>query len=217
MYSRFVKRLLDIVLSFSALIVLSPLMIVLTLLGALIMKGSPFFVQDRPGKIGKNGKEKIFKLIKFRTMNNKRDGEGNLLPDKDRLNAYGRFLRTSSLDEICELINCFKGDMSLVGPRPLLTEYLPYYTGEERRRHSVRPGITGLAQVNGRNALSWERRFAFDVEYVDNISFPLDVKIIIKTVRNVLSGSGVAEDTRETEGNFAQIRQEQMVSNTNVK
>ena len=217
MYSRFVKRLLDIVLSFSALIVLSPLMIVLTLLGALIMKGSPFFVQDRPGKIGKNGKEKIFKLIKFRTMNNKRDGEGNLLPDKDRLNAYGRFLRTSSLDEICELINCFKGDMSLVGPRPLLTEYLPYYTGEERRRHSVRPGITGLAQVNGRNALSWERRFAFDVEYVDNISFSLDVKIIIKTVRNVLSGSGVAEDTRETEGNFAQIRKEQMVSNTNVK
>ena len=192
-------------------------MIVLTLLGALIMKGSPFFVQDRPGKIGKNGKEKIFKLIKFRTMNNKRDGEGNLLPDKDRLNAYGRFLRTSSLDEICELINCFKGDMSLVGPRPLLTEYLPYYTGEERRRHSVRPGITGLAQVNGRNALSWERRFAFDVEYVDNISFSLDVKIIIKTVRNVLSGSGVAEDTRETEGNFAQIRKEQMVSNTNVK
>ncbi len=206
MYARFTKRLLDVVLSFFSLILLSPLLVLLTVLGAVIMKGNPFFVQKRPGKIGKDGKEKIFSLIKFRTMNNKRDADGNLLPDKDRLNGYGRFLRETSLDELCELINCLKGDMSLVGPRPLLIEYLPYYTPVERRRHTVRPGITGLAQVSGRNALSWDRRFAEDVKYVDNISFSLDSKIVFKTVKNVLARSGVADDTRETEGNFAEIR-----------
>ncbi len=213
MYAKFIKRLLDFIISILSVLILSPLFLMLTTVGAIVMMGNPFFIQKRPGKKDRYGQEKIFRLIKFRTMKDLRDDKGELLPDKDRLTRYGNFLRATSLDEICELFNCVKGDMSLVGPRPLLIEYLPYYTEEERRRHDVRPGITGLAQVNGRNALSWERRFTFDVEYVDNISFGLDVKIMLKTVKNVLARSDVAEDTREAEGNFAEIRKSEAVSN----
>ena len=157
MYAKFFKRFLDFVLSLIALIVLSPILLILTVVGAIAMRGNPFFTQLRPGKIDpKTGREKIFLLIKFRTMSNKKDKDGKLLSDELRLNKYGRILRSTSLDELPELWNILKGDMSIVGPRPLLVEYLPYYTEEERHRHDVRPGLTGLAQVNGRNAISWE-------------------------------------------------------------
>ena len=153
--------------------------------------------------------EKIFKLIKFRSMTNKKDADGNLLPDDQRLTKYGKFLRSTSLDELPELINILKGDMSIVGPRPLLVEYLPWYTETEKRRHSVRPGLTGWAQVNGRNSVNWDDRFRLDVEYVDNISLKMDIKILFMTVQKVLGGSDVAQDTRAAEGNFAQIRKAQ--------
>ncbi len=193
MYRVFFKRFFDLVLSFIAILVLSPIFLILIIVGAIAMKGNPFFTQLRPGKINKKtGEEKIFKLIKFRTMSNKKDKDGNLLPDKDRLNKYGRFLRSTSLDELPELFNIFIGNMSIVGPRPLVVKYLPYYTREERKRHTVRPGLTGLAQVNGRNALNWADRFAYDVEYVKNISLLFDIKIILKTVKKVLCRSDVA-------------------------
>ncbi len=204
MYAKCFKRFFDFTLSLMALIVLSPVLLVLTVLGAIKMKGNPFFTQLRPGK-----NEKIFKLIKFRTMTCEKDGDGNLLPDDQRLTKYGRILRSTSLDELPELINILKGDMSIVGPRPLLVEYLPWYTQAEKCRHNVRPGLTGWAQVNGRNALDWDSRFLFDVEYVDNVSLKMDVKILIMTVKKVLGGSDVAQDTRTVEGNFAQIRSEQ--------
>ena len=179
MYAKFFKRIIDFTLSLSALLVLSPALLLLTIIGAIEMGGNPFFTQMRPGKIDKKtGKEKIFKLVKFRTMSNKRDSEGNLLPDEVRLNKYGRLLRSTSLDELPELWNILKGDMSIVGPRPLLVQYLPRYSKEQRRRHTVRPGLTGYAQVKGRNALSWEEKFKLDVEYVDNISFISDIKIL---------------------------------------
>ena len=181
MYAKFFKRILDFFLSLAAIIVLSPVMLVLVVLGAVKMKGNPFFTQLRPGK-----DEKIFKLIKFRTMSCEKDENGELLPDEQRLNAYGEILRKTSLDELPELLNGLKGDMSIVGPRPLLVSYLPYYTQEERRRHHVRPGLTGLAQVNGRNLLDWEARFALDVRYVDELSLLLDIKILILTVKKVL-------------------------------
>ena len=206
MYAKFFKRLLDLLLSVGALIVLSPILLALTIVGAVAMKGNPFFFQQRPGKKGKDGKEKIFKLIKFRTMTNAKDKDGNFLPDDQRTNKYGRMLRKMSLDELPELINILAGDMSIIGPRPLLVSYLPYYTDKERHRHDVRPGLTGLAQVNGRNSLSWENRFALDVEYVRNISFISDLKIVFLTIRQVLSRSGVSDDTYKTEGNFAEIR-----------
>ncbi len=180
MYKYFVKRLLDIVLSLCAIVVLSPLLLVLTILGAVKMKGNPFFTQKRPGK-----NERIFNLIKFRTMTNEKDKNGKPLPDDQRLTRYGRALRSTSLDELPELFNIFMGNMSIIGPRPLLIEYLPYYTKEERKRHSVRPGLTGLAQVNGRNTLTWEEKFTYDIEYVDGVSFLNDVKIIFKTVKKV--------------------------------
>jgi len=202
MYARFFKRLLDFVLSVSALIVLSPLMLLLALIGAVAMRGNPFFVQKRPGKKGKNGKEKIFRLIKFRTMSNRRDADGNLLPDEKRLNKYGRFLRSTSLDELPELINIAVGSLSICGPRPLLIQYLDRYTEEQRRRHDVRPGLTGLAQVNGRNALSWEERFKLDVEYVDNITFIGDVKIVFATVKAVFKREGISSQTSETMEEF---------------
>ena len=189
MYAKYGKRILDAVLSFCALTVLSPVLLVLIVLGAVMMKGNPFFTQLRPGK-----DEKIFRLIKFRTMTCEKDQDGNLLPDEQRLNRYGKLLRSTSLDELPELINILKGDMSLVGPRPLLVEYLPYYTREEKRRHTVRPGLTGLAQVKGRNALQWEDKFRYDIHYVDEISLSMDVKILFMTVakvfkrENVLSG-----------------------------
>ena len=198
MYAKFFKRFIDFWLSLIALIVLSPILLILTVIGAIAMHGNPFFVQPRPGKKGKDGKEKIFKLIKFRTMSNKKDKDGNLLPDAERLNGYGRFLRKTSLDELGELVNIVKGDMAIVGPRPLLVEYLPLYNEYQSRRHEVRPGLTGLAQVNGRNAVSWEIRFEYDVKYVDDITFVGDMKIIFRTVIKVLKHDGISSGTSAT-------------------
>ena len=183
---------MDFTLSMCALIVLSPLLLILIILGAIFMGGNPFFTQERPGK-----NEKIFKLIKFRTMNNKRGTDGELLPDEVRLNKYGIFLRSTSLDELPELINILKGDMSIIGPRPLLTSYLPYYTGREKLRHTVRPGLTGYAQAHGRNSVSWEEKFEMDAKYVENISFIGDVKIIIDTIRAVLKRDGIDLDLED--------------------
>lgn len=204
-YEKFVKRFLDIVLSLLALLLLSPVFLVLIVLGAIKMKGNPFFTQQRPGR-----KEKIFRLIKLRSMTCEKDGEGKLLPDEQRLTRYGRLLRATSLDELPELFNILKGDMSIVGPRPLLVEYLPYYNAEERRRHDVRPGLTGWAQVNGRNSVDWNTRFAFDVQYVTKISCMMDIKIVFLTIKKVFSRRDVADDTRAVEGNFADIRQKQL-------
>ena len=202
MYAKFLKRPIDFLLSLIALAVLSPILLILTVVGAIAMKGNPFFVQKRPGKIDKSGKEKIFSLIKFRTMTCEKDAEGNLLPDEKRLVKYGKILRSTSLDELPELINILKGDMSIVGPRPLLVKYLPLYNREQRRRHDVRPGLTGLAQVNGRNAISWEDRFNYDVQYVDKITFLGDLKIVFKTVGTVIKREGVASATSETMEEF---------------
>ena len=209
MYSKCFKRIIDFTLSMIALAILLPLLLILTVIGAVAMGGNPFFVQPRPGKKDKHGNEKIFHLIKFRTMSNKRDANGNLLPDDVRLNKYGKFLRSTSLDELPELLNILKGDMSIVGPRPLLVEYLPYYTENERRRHDIRPGLTGWAQVNGRNGLDWNKRFQYDLEYVDNVSLLFDLKIIYLTFSVVLKRSGVHENTQVTEGNLAKIREMQ--------
>lgn len=202
MYEAYIKRLLDFLLSLTALILLSPVLLVLTVLGAVAMGGNPFFVQPRPGKKDRNGQEVIFHLIKFRSMDNRKDSSGNLLPDEIRLNRYGRLLRSTSLDELPELINILKGDMSIVGPRPLLVRYLPRYTPEQRRRHDVRPGLTGLAQVSGRNALSWEEKFRLDVEYVDNITFLGDVRILLKTVKAVLIRENISSETSATMEEF---------------
>ena len=205
MYARFFKRFFDLLLSLLALVILSPVLLLLIVIGAITMKGNPFFTQLRPGK-----NEKIFRLIKFRTMSNEKDKDGNLLPDDVRLNRYGKFLRATSLDEIPELLNILVGQMSIVGPRPLLVEYLPYYNETEKHRHDVRPGLTGWAQIQGRNSVSWEQRFQLDVEYVSNISLWLDIKIIFLTALKVISRSDVSENTRQTEGNFAQMRREEM-------
>lgn len=208
MIYKYIKRILDIISSLLAIIILSPILGMLTVIGAFEMKGNPFFTQERPGK-----DEKIFKLIKFRTMTNAKDENGELLSDAERLTKYGKFLRNTSLDELPELFNILKGDMSVIGPRPLLVQYLPYYTEKEKHRHDVRPGLTGLAQVNGRNSLDWEHRFECDVEYVENLSFFSDVKILLKTIQKVIQRSDVAEDTNETEGNFAEIRAKQLKEN----
>lgn len=197
MYANCFKRVFDFCLSLMALIALSPLLVVLTIVGAIAMGGNPFFTQERPGK-----DEKIFKLIKFRTMNNKKDENGNLLPDDIRLTKYGKFLRSTSLDELPSLINIFKGDMAIVGPRPLLVRYLPLYNEEQHQRHNVRPGLTGYAQAHGRNALSWEDRFKMDVEYVHNVSFVGDVKIILDTVIAVLKRDGISSKTSATMEEF---------------
>ncbi len=197
MYAKCFKRLIDFVLSFCAMIVLSPILLILTVTGAVAMCGNPFFTQQRPGK-----DEKIFKLIKFRTMNNKKDKDGNLLPDEKRLTGYGKWLRSTSLDELPELFNIVKGDMAIVGPRPLLVRYLERYNAEQHRRHEVRPGLTGLAQVNGRNALSWEDKFRYDVNYVDGITFLGDISIIIKTVLNVIKRDGISSETSATMEEF---------------
>ena len=186
MYKHFVKRLFDVIISGVAIIILSPLLAVLAVL-VRIRLGSPvLFKQARPGK-----DEKIFRLYKFRTMTDARDASGDLLPDEERLPKFGRRLRATSLDELPELFNIFKGDMSLIGPRPLLVKYLPYYNETERRRHSVSPGLTGYAQVHGRNAISWEQKFEYDIWYVDHISFITDIKIIIDTVKVVFTHDGV--------------------------
>ena len=202
-YRNYVKRIMDIFLSFIAIFILLPLILLLAFL-VKIKLGSPIlFFQERPGK-----DEKIFRLYKFRSMSEEKDKEGHYLPDEKRLTRFGRKLRSTSLDELPELFNILKGDMSIVGPRPLLIEYLPYYTEIERKRHKVRPGLTGLAQVEGRNYLSWDERLKKDVAYVEQISFWLDCKIIVKTFINVIRQKGVAEDTSNIEGNLANIRRE---------
>lgn len=194
MYAKFFKRVIDFVVSLIALILLLPVFIILSAIGAIAMKGNPFFTQARPGKKGKDGNEKIFKLIKFRTMSNAKDKDGNLLPDDVRLNKYGKLLRSTSLDELPELWNILKGDMSIVGPRPLLIRYLPYFRENERKRHSIRPGLTGLAQVNGRNNLSWDERLEMDVLYANNISLLQDIKIMFLTVKKVLVHEDITVD-----------------------
>ena len=187
MYRHFFKRLLDFMIASIGLIILSPLFLILWIWLSIANKGAgAFFVQERPGK-----DEKIFKVIKFKTMNDKRDENGNLLPDSERLTTIGRWIRSLSLDEIPQLINVLKGDMSLVGPRPLLVQYLPLYDEMQRRRHEVRPGMTGWAQVNGRNAISWQEKFAYDVWYVDHLSLSLDIKILLKTVEKVFKREGI--------------------------
>ncbi len=201
MYQKYIKRLLDIIISLTALILLSPVLLVVAVL-VRVKLGSPvIFHQDRPGY-----QEKIFQLCKFRSMTDERGADGELLPDEVRLTKFGKTLRATSLDELPELWNILKGDMSLIGPRPLLVSYLPYYTEEERLRHSVRPGLTGLAQVRGRNLLDWDRRFATDVEYVRNLTFAMDIKIFLMTIRKVLVHEDIEVNTNQVEGNFAEIR-----------
>lgn len=203
MYARFFKRILDFILSLCAIAVLSPVLFILIILGAVNMKGNPFFTQLRPGK-----DEKIFRLIKFRTMTNQRDKEGDLLPDDIRLTKYGRFLRSTSLDELPELLNILIGDMSIVGPRPLLVEYLPYYTEAEHHRHDIRPGLTGWAQVNGRNAISWDQKLAYDVEYVSQISFITDLRIIFLTIKKVFKRSDIQVGSEFKAGKFIDQRKD---------
>lgn len=198
MYERIIKRLLDFIFSLMLLILLSPLFLVLIILGSVFMGGNPFFTQNRPGK-----DEKVFKLIKFRSMDNRKDADGNLLPDDVRLNKYGRFLRATSLDEIPELINIFKGDMSFIGPRPLLVQYLSLYNDEQKHRHDVMPGLTGYAQAHGRNAITWENKFAMDVWYARHVSFVLDCRILIDTVKAVLIREGISGENVSTVTYFA--------------
>lgn len=202
MYRKCLKRLLDIVISSVGLIALSPLLVVLAILIRVKLGKPIIFSQDRPGK-----GEEIFKLYKFRSMTDERDSEGNLLPDEKRLTRFGKALRATSLDELPELFNILRGDMSLIGPRPLLVRYLPYYTTEERKRHSVRPGLTGLAQVNGRNALSWEKRFQYDEEYVDHLTFWMDMKILWMTVGKVMKHSGALSGSEQVVEDFDIYRQ----------
>jgi len=186
MYQKIFKPLIDFVFAFAALLILSPLLIFVAIALALANSGSPFFFQLRPGK-----NKKIFKIVKFKTMSDAKDGLGNLLPDADRLTGIGKFVRKTSIDEIPQLLNVIKGDMSLIGPRPLLPQYLPIYNERQNRRHLVKPGITGWAQINGRNAISWNQKFEYDYWYVENISFALDVKIIFKTVQKVVVSEGI--------------------------
>lgn len=193
MYAKCFKRVIDFTLSLLGLIILSPILLVLIVLGTLFMRGNPFFTQERPGK-----NEKIFKLIKFRTMDNRKDKDGNLLPDEIRLNKYGRFLRASSLDELPELVNILKGDMSIIGPRPLLVAYLPRYNEFQHHRHDVRPGLTGYAQAHGRNAVSWEDKFAMDVWYTEHITFIEDIRIIFETINTVLKREGISSESSAT-------------------
>lgn len=203
MYAKFFKRPIDFLLSLIAVLILSPVFLVLIIVGAIAMKGNPFFTQLRPGKIKeKTGEEKIFRLIKFRTMSNAKDKYGNLLPDEIRLNKYGKILRSTSLDELPELLNILKGDMSIVGPRPLLVKYLPLYSQRQRRRHEVRPGLTGLAQVNGRNAITFEERFEYDVKYIEELSFKKDAFVIFETIKAVLKREGINSQTTETMEEF---------------
>ena len=203
MYARFFKRVLDFIMSVTALIVLSPVLLILTIIGAIAMKGNPFFLQPRPGRKGKDGKEKIFKLIKFRTMSNAKDKAGNLLPDEKRLNKYGAWLRDTSLDELPELANIAAGHLALCGPRPFLVRDCVFMTDEQRRRHDVRPGLTGLAQVNGRNNITWEQKMEYDLQYIDRgITFVGDVKIILQTVGKVLKKSDTVREGTVSDVDF---------------
>lgn len=205
MIYKYIKRILDIISSLLAIIILSPLLAVTVVLVKTKLGSPVLFKQERPGK-----DEKIFTLMKFRTMTDERDENGKLLPDEVRLTKFGKFLRSTSIDELPELFNILKGDMSVIGPRPLLVQYLPFYTEEERHRHDVRPGLTGWAQVNGRNSLDWDHRFECDVEYVKNMSLLFDIKIMFSTILKVIGKSDVAEDTNQIEGNFAEIRAQQI-------
>lgn len=197
MYAKYVKRMLDILFSMILIVILLPVSMVLVILGCIFMRGNPFFIQKRPGK-----NEKIFNMIKFRTMTNQRDINGELLSDEIRLNKYGKFLRATSLDELPELINILKGDMSFIGPRPLLVSYLPRYNEFQHHRHDVRPGLTGYAQSHGRNSVSWEEKFAMDVWYTQNISFGIDVKIILATIKTVVKREGISSSTSSTMEEF---------------
>lgn len=210
MYGKYIKRLLDIVISLSALIILSPLLLILWILVRVKLGKPALFSQERPGKDGK-----IFKLHKFRSMTDERDEKGKLLPDEVRLTRFGKIFRATSLDELPELFSILKGDMSLIGPRPLLVKYLPYYSEKEQHRHDVRPGLTGLAQVNGRNALGWEERFAFDLEYVNHLTFGMDLKIIGMTIGMVLKRSGVLSGEEQTTVDFDIYRKRQLEEQQN--
>ena len=199
-YEKYFKRPLDFCCALAAILVFSWLYLILIILGTVFMRGNPFFTQERPGK-----NEKIFKLIKFRSMDNRKDKDGNLLPDDIRLNKYGRLLRKTSLDELPEVLNILKGDMSVIGPRPLLVEYLPYYTEKEHHRHDVRPGLSGWAQVNGRTVCGWDNKLAYDLEYVVQVTFMFDMKVLLKSVKVFLNHKDNAVDTAKTEGNFAEV------------
>lgn len=198
MYSRCLKRVLDFCCALLAIVCLSPLLVALTLVGAVKMKGNPFFTQPRPGL-----NEKIFKLVKFRTMTNEKDAQGNLLPDDMRLNAYGKFLRSTSLDELPELFNILRGDMAVIGPRPQLVRDMVFMTPEQRKRHTVRQGLSGLAQVNGRNAVTWETKINYDLEYIKHITFLGDVKIILTTLGKVFKRDGITEENCDTATDLA--------------
>lgn len=202
-YENYLKRVMDFILSLIVIIIFSPLLVILSLIGLIAMKGNPFFSQSRPGKIDKKtGNEKIFKLIKFRTMSNEKDKDGNLLPDNVRLNSYGKFLRSTSLDELPSLINILNGDLSIVGPRPQLVRDMVFMNPVQRERHSVRPGLTGLAQVNGRNNITWEQKFEYDLIYIKDISFIGDIKIILQTIGKVLKRSDVVREGTVSDMDF---------------
>ena len=193
MYKNYFKRLFDFTAALVGLLLLSPIFILVTIGLFFANQGKPFFFQTRPGK-----DEKMFRIVKFKTMNDKKDSEGNLLTDAERLTTIGRFVRKTSLDEIPQLLNVLKGDMSLIGPRPLLVQYLPLYNAEQKKRHDVRPGITGWAQVNGRNAITWKRKFELDIWYVDHISFILDIKILFLTIKKVFVREGISQEGQAT-------------------
>ncbi len=212
MYAKYIKRVLDLILSLMALIILMPLMIIIAIL-VRIKLGSPvIFKQERPGK-----NEKIFTLYKFRTMTNKKDENGNLLPDEKRLTKFGKILRSTSLDELPELFNILKGDMAIVGPRPLLVKYLPYYTDEERHRHDVRPGLTGLAQIHGRNTTSWKDRFKYDIDYVRNITFLGDIKILLKTIVKVVKKEDILVGNEHIMKTLDKERKEHKYANQEIR
>lgn len=210
MYAGFFKRFFDILLSLIALIVLSPVLLILMIVGAIVMKGNPFFTQLRPGKRRKDGRERIFRMVKFRTMSNAKNEHGDLLPDADRLNKYGIWLRSTSLDELPSLVNIFIGDLTIVGPRPQLVRDMTFMTAEQRRRHNVRPGLTGLAQINGRNNITWEQKFEYDLQYIDSgITLIGDIKIILGTVVHVLRRDDTVREGTSSDMDFGDWLMEQ--------
>lgn len=205
MYTNYIKRILDFTAALLGLLILCPILLLVTALLCIANNGKPFFTQLRPGK-----NEIIFKIIKFKTMNDKKDAHGNLLPDAVRLTPIGKFVRKTSLDEIPQLLNVIKGDMSLIGPRPLLPSYLEYYTPFQNRRHEVKPGITGWAQVNGRNTISWDQKFEYDVWYVDHVSFLVDVNIILKTIQKIIKTNEISAEGHATMPRFDDLHKKQV-------